>query len=89
MPFPENVTFTFMHFLEKVLPEVEHQIRKQFLNELVPNYYFKNKFRVIRSCFTAFGEVPFDFPVVFSENEGEFFIYILPTITSLYHVVCI
>ena len=28
-----------MLFLEKVLPEAEHRIRKQFLNELVPNYY--------------------------------------------------
>ena len=32
---------TFMQFPEKVLPEMEHQILKQFLNELVPNYYSK------------------------------------------------
>ena len=30
-----------MQFPEKVLPEVERRIQKQFLNKLVPNYYFK------------------------------------------------
>ena len=30
-----------MQFPEKVIPEVERRIRKQFLNKLVPNYYSK------------------------------------------------
>ena len=62
-----------MHFLEKVLPEVEYRIRKQFLNELVPNYYSKKKIQSDLIMFKKSWKSDFQLKIQFSGGGGQGF----------------